>query len=342
MLVTSGKVFFHSDASAEPFNLRTPRSVFLDLGTEYVAVVRPGDEELHVLNGEVRRSSGGDASRQREITTAGMARQYVSAKETGRTIPFNAALAAPSHPASATPSAPAVASLIAYDRFEYQGPLATGNDRRGGAGWDTEWIIHPGLAPITFDDQHCLHWPGVANVGGCVRTVGRAAMHRYLKKPISLNRDAIYYFSFLFRRAPTLEKDNGMIMLVLRKSGLTTEQEIEQQTAIKIAISQANALASLQFGGSNTRACLPLASDTTYLLAGKIVASSNMPGQVFVRVYREGDTVPAMEPADWSFASEPHPVRNSINQISLELNTKSEICFDKFKLGESWAAVMPQ
>ncbi|MDR3402450.1 MAG: hypothetical protein P4L99_08120 [Chthoniobacter sp.] len=340
MLVTGGKVFFHSDASAEPFNLRTPRSVFLDLGTEYVAVVRPDDEELHVLNGEVRRSSGRDSANQREVTTAGMARRYVSAKESGRSIPFDAALAGGSHPTLTPPTALADA-LLAYDRFEYHGPLATGADRNGGAGWDTPWIIHPGLAPITFDDQQCLHWPGIPDTGGAVRTVGRAAMHRYLKHPIPLDRDGVHYFSFLFRRASTQAGDYGMIMLVLRKSGLTVEQEIEQQSAIKVAISQANAVASLQFGGSTTRASLPLESDTTYFLAGKIVASGTMPGQAFIRVYRAGDTVPSSEPSDWSMASEPRPIHTAFNQISLELNTKSEIGFDKFKIGESWSAIAP-
>ena len=56
MVIPRGKVVFRSDESAPPFDLHTPNSTLVDFGTEYAVAVGPQGEEVHVFDGEVRRT----------------------------------------------------------------------------------------------------------------------------------------------------------------------------------------------------------------------------------------------------------------------------------------------
>src|SRR5262245_46782553 len=54
-----GKVVFHGDESAPPFDLHTPKSTLVDYGTEYAVSVAADGEEVHVFEGEVQRRPAG-------------------------------------------------------------------------------------------------------------------------------------------------------------------------------------------------------------------------------------------------------------------------------------------
>ena len=54
--VSRGKVVFLADETAAPFELQTPSSTLVDLGTEYAVAVGPEGEEVHVFAGEVQRT----------------------------------------------------------------------------------------------------------------------------------------------------------------------------------------------------------------------------------------------------------------------------------------------
>ena len=64
--VLRGKVVFRGDETATPFDLFTPTSTLLDIGTEYAVSVGPQGEEIHVFDGELQRmpksSSGGSST----------------------------------------------------------------------------------------------------------------------------------------------------------------------------------------------------------------------------------------------------------------------------------------
>src|SRR5947207_723645 len=77
--VLRGKVIFRGDETGTPIDLHTPSSTLQDLGTEYAVVVDPEGEEIHVFDGEVRRTPktvGGAA--EPEHLKAGEARRYGS------------------------------------------------------------------------------------------------------------------------------------------------------------------------------------------------------------------------------------------------------------------------
>ncbi len=55
MVLQKGEIFFQSDDSIEAFDLKTPRAVHVNHGTEYSVKVAQGHEEVHVFSGEVSR-----------------------------------------------------------------------------------------------------------------------------------------------------------------------------------------------------------------------------------------------------------------------------------------------
>ncbi|MES2569258.1 MAG: hypothetical protein V4710_04285 [Verrucomicrobiota bacterium] len=335
LTLETGKVIFQSDGTSGPFKLRTPRSLFQDIGTEYAVVTRERDEELHVLSGKVRRTSPAHPSLEQEINTAGTARRYSSAGLPGSAIRFDASLAdLPRLQVGST----AVAPLLAYEPFRYKGAIAVGADRDGGTGWQGPWLEARAMPDVGLDEQS-LPWPGIAAESGAVQTTGRTAMHRMLNRPLRLDRDAVYYFSYLFRRSASPIDHLNMLMFVLRQRGKTEEQEIADGSALKVSLVSANAVFSIHLVDSTARASIPLVADTTYLLIGKIVASNTMPDQVFVKVYSPQDVIPSSEPADWLLATEPIKTNLVLDQLSLEFDTKAKIGFDEFKLGTTWENV---
>jgi ferric-dicitrate binding protein FerR (iron transport regulator) len=337
LMLRQGKLMFQSDATSEPFTLRTPRSVFQDIGTEFAMMVRAADEELHVVSGKVRRTSPTDPSLPSEVSTAKTSKRYTSASLAGSPIPFNASLS--EQPRSQVEDA-AVAPLLVFEPFHYQGTIATGADHKGGTGWRGSWLEARAMPSVGFNDQESLPWRGLKVEGGAVHTTGRTAMHRMLQRPLRLDRDAVYYFSYLFRRSESAGNGLNMLMFVLRQSGKTEEQEIADGSTLKISFVREDAVASIHLFERTVRAAVPLEPNTTYLLIGKIVAGSTMPDQAFIKVYSSQDAVPATEPADWLLATDPIDTDLVLDQVSLEFDTTAEIGFDELKIGTTWAGVI--
>src|SRR5262249_12511592 len=126
--------------------------------------------------------------------------------------------------------------LLAFDTFDYAGDHAAGPDRNGGRGWEDAWIPHKGLPPIWLDAGGPLPWPGGGGHRATHHKSGNSAMHRYLETPIRMNEDGVYYVSFRCRRAAAAGDDVNQVMLVLRKWGLTVEEEVLQRTTLMFAL----------------------------------------------------------------------------------------------------------
>jgi hypothetical protein len=164
-------------------------------------------------------------------------------------------------------------------------------------------------------------------------------MHRYLKTPIRMDEDGVYYVSFRCRRAAATGDDVNQVMLVLRKWGLTVEQEVLRRTTLMFALNRPDAVAAVYFDGTATRTPLPLSPDTTYLVVGKVLAGRDRPDQAFMRVYRPESPPPEWEPAEWSVVS-PAVHSNAVyDQVSVEFTSRAEAWLDDRRIGLSWAAV---
>ncbi|MBA4182222.1 MAG: hypothetical protein C0506_16685 [Anaerolinea sp.] len=332
--VESGRLMFQGDRTSESVRVRTSRSEYLNLGTRYVMAVRSDGDELHVLDGEVRRSARRSPNGPSEITSAGTARRYLDDWSPGLGIPLDRTV-----PQLVAVGRTDEGGLLAFDAFDYQGDLAAGPDRDGGGGWRDAWIPHKGLPPIGLDAGRPLSWPSGGGRGALHHRGGNSAMHRYLKTPIRMDTDGVYYVSFRCRRAAAVGDDVNQVMLVLRKWGLTVEQEILQRTTLMFALNRPDAVAAVYFDGTATRTPLPLSPDTTYLIVGKVLAGRDRPDQAFMRVYRPESPPTEWEPAEWSVVS-PAVHSNAVyDQVSVEFTSRTDAWLDDLRIGRSWPAV---
>src|SRR5205823_8606594 len=180
--ILHGKVVFRADETAASFDLHTPSSTLLDLGTEYAVVVGPQGEEIHVFDGEVQRTAVGSSAT--EHLVAGQARRYGnSAAAVGEPTPLEPERFVRRLSTGAKPPDPA-AGLLAYEGFEYDDPWELRLGRaEGGSGWAGPWM--PGFArPTRPEDESILALnpkeslrrarAAVRSRGGCIDYTGFA------------------------------------------------------------------------------------------------------------------------------------------------------------------------
>ena len=321
---------FRGDVTCEAISITTPRSTLIDVGTEYSAVVKPGAEDLHVVNGMVRRTPTGGSTAS-ELLPARTGRSYAGRNAGGRVIEFDPSLAVRgAAPAASQPRKPM--APLAEDRFD-TGPLRIGQ-AGGGKGWKKPWISHEGLPEfaivrpgLTGDSSGAI-----AHAGG-----GTSSAHRYLENRIDLGTDGVWYVRYLVRRPAPQPNDPNIAMLVLRTYGLTTEEEIERQSALHLAVYQADTLA-VKFAGHSVRSAVPQPPGETFAIVAKIVAGRTQPDQVFacvLPVSRLGDS----EPLEWAVATDCIASAHVYDQVSVEIVSQGEVLLGDIAIGTTWSSI---
>ena len=314
-LVLSGRVVFKADETAAPFDLQTPSSNLLDIGTEYAVAVGPEGEEIHVFDGEVERTpkTGPLPPQGAEHLAAGEARRYdASTTSQGRPTALDPTKFVREFPDPQPPLADPLAGLSAYEGFDYADPKMLGLGRaNGGFGWSSAWRagfarpapdVDQNLLPLNVRES--LSFPGSSarSIGGSFDFTGFTKYFRRMASPIRLDRDGVFYISYLFRRqGPQTDPQNAVVVL-LRTSdeleGELTRNQPDSSRRMNLGVERYNDLfTSLQKVGARTP--LPLTFGETYLLIVKIVASAANPDQVFMRVYAPGEPLEREEPGSW-------------------------------------------
>ena len=321
---------FRGDVTCEAILITTPRSTLIDVGTEYSAVVKPGAEDLHVVHGMVRRTPTGGSTAS-ELLPARTGRSYAGREVGGRTIEFDPSLAARGTAVAATPSHAPVAPL-AQDRFEADSPQI--GQSAGGSGWKTPWVSHAGLP------EFAIVRPGLAgDSSGAIAHAGggTAAAHRRLASPIDLGTDGVWYVRYLVRRPALQQNDPNIAMLVLRTYGLTTEEEIERQSALHLAVYRADTLA-VKFAGHSVRSAVPQPPGETFAIVAKIVAGRTQPDQVFACVL-PASRLREREPLEWAVATDCIVSGHIYDQVSMEIVSQGEVFFDDIAIGTTWSSI---
>jgi hypothetical protein len=345
--VLRGKVVFRADETAPPFDLHTPASTLVDLGTEYAVAVGPEGEEVHVFDGEVRRTPRQADESESERLKTGEARRYgPSSAAAGQPTPLDPTRFVRRVAEANLPPAEAAAGLIAYEGFDYLDP----NDFRlgkanGGAGWTSPWTC--GFArPLLEGDKNYLainpkkslsrRGSAVPSVGGAFEYTGFAKYWRQLSTPVRLDTDAVYYLSFLFRReGPPADPLNAVAVLFRTTAELKKE---DPRLRLNVGIGGANELFThLQRVGSRTP--VPLSYGKTYLLVAKIAASAANPDQVFMRVYGADDPIDRDEPGSWTVIGPPFQSNLVFDWLEVHINSRTRQTLDEIRLGTTWASV---
>jgi len=343
--VVSGQVVFQSDVTAAPFDLHTPTSTLVDLGTEYAVAVGPEGEEIHVFDGEVRRTPlARESEGPTEQLTAGQARHYDRAADAaGRPVPLDQQRFIRRLAALDEPAGDPAAGLLAYEGFDYKDPKALRTHQaNGGFGWVGPWDgfarpLPPGdAARPPLDVGESLVRPGAASVGGCFDFTGFSKYYRRLATPVRLDVDGFYYLSFLFRRqGPPADPLNAVAVLL--RTGTEIRKE-DQRKRLNVGVGGVNQLFT-HLNAVGSRTPLPLEFGQTYLLVAKIAARAGEPDQVFLRVYAPHEAVEPQEPDGWTVTGPPFHSDLVFDWLEVHINSLTRQTIDEVRLGTTWASV---
>jgi hypothetical protein len=349
--VFHGKVVFRADETATPFDLHTPFSTLVDQGAEYAVDVSPaGEEEIHVFDGDVQRVPMADTTGAvPERLTAGEARSYGPHPES------------PGRPASFDPTRfvrhldplgqkvnDIATGLLAYEGFDYNSPhlLRMGN-ANGGFGWIGPWTpgfarpqVNNDLNVLALNVKESLFRPGceAASVGGSFDYNGFAKYHRRLASPVRLDRDGVYFLSFLFRReGPQADAYNSLAIL-LRPNDEIPPDKWDARKRLNIGVVANNQLTT-HWAGIGCKTPIPLLQGETYLMVAKIVASRSNPDQVFLRVYGPEERIEHEETGSWTVIGPQFESSLVFDWLEIHINSKTRQTMDEIRLGSTWSAV---
>lgn len=347
-VVLRGKVVYRGDHVGTPFELETPLSVLVDLGTEYGVWVASGVEEVHVFDGEVRRTTrDGSVS---ERLSAGEARRY-AASEGAQPVSLDEPqfVRRLPGPEQALPDE----GLLALESFDYESPDALATHRGvGGRGWIGGWhgpqVMHwptPGGPPPnalyrthSIDPRGGLTHPGRVGAGGTFQQVGQTRYSRQLATPIRLNEDGTYFLSFLFRRDRPPRIGMSTLLVSLKPNNNMPLDPSAHHRRLTLGISSDHHLC-VSLNGSFSRIPLPLGYGATYLLVAKIVASRTQPCGIFVRVYSKDEAVEREETPLWTLVGRPTPSDLVLDWVEIYTNGRNRQQLDELRIATTWSAV---
>jgi hypothetical protein len=348
--VVRGKVVFRADETAPPFDLHTPASTLVDLGTEYAVAVGPQGEEVHVFDGEVQRTPNNPrGGAEPEHLKAGQARLYgPSAVAPGRWTALDPSRFVRRVDDRGQPPLDPAAGLLAYEGFDYADPEVFQAGRaNGGSGWNGPWLegfVRPlgegDRKLLTLNAGESLLRPGArkASVGGCFDYTGFTKYYRRLAAPIRLDVDATYYLSFLFRRhGPPMDPVNAVAVLLWTTEDYLQQSE-DRRKRLNIGVRETNQLFT-HLEGVGAVTPLPLSYGETYLLVAKIVAAKSGPDQVFMRVYGPEEPVERDEAGNWSLVGPPFASERVFDWLQIHVNSKTRQTIDEVRLGTTWLSV---
>lgn len=334
MKVHEGTFVFHGDQTCESIEIVTPQSVFKNIGTQYAAVIESQREEVHVAEGAVRRTtSDADDEAQHELIEAGAGRRYDVADAKAESIPLDGELVGRSLEDGAPEASPSRPNAV----DDLHGDSALLDGLESGSGWVGTWESPRGDLRVSS--------PGLSGDGsaavvhdGAASEESRSAAHRRLQDPIDLGSDGISYVRFLVRRGPAPPQGEHLALVVLRRRGLTTQEEIGQSALVQIGLRKHDGV-FLRVADTISTASIPQIPGQTYAVVAKIVAGSSQPDQVLVSLIAADRLAGSAEPTEWSLVSEDVQSDLRFEKFSLEFTSGGQIAIGDLCIGPTWASV---
>jgi hypothetical protein len=233
--------------------------------------------------------------------------------------------------------------LLAYEGFDYELPALEASvdsdfvpGATGGSGWAGGWYMAPGVDPMRLGAASLSRGVDV-RPGGRIDFAGTSTAGRAMEMAVRMDRDGLYYFSFLFRRQANEDASaTDAFMFYLREAGNQTDSS----RMLALGVAGAEHLLFVNFRGGGQRVPLPLEYGHTYLLAGKIVAAAWGPDQVFIRVYRTDEPITLQEPASWTLVTQPVVSEEVLDVLSIHVRSLAGESLDELRFAATWAAAV--
>lgn len=340
--LTSGKVVFRDETGGLPFRLSTPRSRFIDYGTEYALSVDSNADEVHVFSGIVERTkqpSESDSSV--EMLVGGQAMRYskdshVSAVDL-QADPTQFVLELSNQHEDPIKELRAIESFNYEDERSVIDVLA-----EGGAGWASMWWPNGEKLPghnqgdVALRTDESLVFGGLdaASQGGSLGYVGEWLVHRPLKQKVSLAENDVCYVSFLFRPEGLWSSPESTVKLIFQNPD---QGILKHRIAVGIDVARGHIRGELC--GVLGQSPLPMESGSTYLVVMKIVASADNPDQLMIRVFQPNEPISDLETRSWTVTTPTSDSDDTYELASIYFNCIQEQRLDELRIGSSWASV---
>lgn len=341
-----GDVVVRAESGAEGFQLETPASPLIDLGTEFSARVdRTGATELHVLDGEVEFFEGQSSG----VLSAGKAIRFEGPESSAKPVPLNSE-SFDELIRQADPK-PQPDRMWAYDGFNYDAGMLALEDTTLGKGWTGSWrkrLPAERKAPVkdgSPDHFEIVHgqlnvtWPVPGGRKGMLLFPASGAIYvRHLSRSIDLDRDAVMFFSLMVReteRRPQPGRSRERLRLTFRSSADYFGEAISfgHGPGFQPHVQTGN--------GISHTSPMVLPAEQTTLWIGKIVSSRLGRDEIYFRVYGEADTLDYAEPATWHVVTRDEKLDAHLDRVLLTSSGRTARIVDELRIGPTWRSVAP-
>ncbi len=359
--IMSGKAVIRVSEIADTFVLDTPCSTIVDEGTEYgVDVISRQEIEVCVFEGNVLWMVDSDKAEEPAPVRIlqGQARAFSADNlHQGREIPFekHSYIREIKTPA---PTARPEEALIAREGFDYV--QSQWKFAKGGQGWAGSWTLGEKMTlPADGKIIEATSPPpfGLSSENGSgqlnIGNAGRA--WRRLKTPLSLDKNAVYFVSFLLTKnkdsADKEEKTNfnfelGAKMMPKHPRGgrkgrhrpMMGPPSRRRGSGISFGVTSDN-FQYIRQRGENVQSAPPLVAGKTYLFVAKITASSDSPDQSFLRIYGPGEKIDVSEPQIWSATGPQVTSSRPLESILISTGADADYNLSQIFIGTTWQSV---
>lgn len=337
--LTRGKVTFIS-TNDESFDLKTPYSILVDLGTEYAVSISESGEEVHVYDGEVWRTSINDQD-QVDFILGGKAKRFEEGLQAGSSSIELSKEFVRLNQSSHAEIQSTKPELIASESFDYSdNSIMTSSTANGGFGWNGAWrgIVrsrdHLETEDNCFSKELNLSIGSLPSTGGVIQMSGNVAFNRTLKQPIRLDQDQVYFFRVLFSWESERESSSATLFVNFRSS----DEEQKSSSRFVNAFKPNNCMFVRLEGTSKARLSgKPIQQG---MFVGKVVARKNQPDQVFLTILSQEDKF-EMEPTEWNLESKFVDINESYDLFAIH-GISQDLIVDEVRIGTTWRSIIDQ
>ncbi|MHC2065850.1 FecR domain-containing protein [Bremerella sp. T1] len=342
-----GDVVIRAEYGADGFELTTPASPLVDLGTEFaVHVDQAGNTEVHVLEGEVEYVRGDSP----DVLLEGKAIRFQGSDRTIQDVAMNAPRF--EEVVKRVNPKPQPQRMFAYEGFFYEPGVLSLDETTKGKGWAGPWRLRQG-EELTFpasdsspDHFNIVHgqmnvtWPVPGGRQGMLQLPSGGAYYvRPLEDSIDLDQDQVTYFSFMVRETerPTTKKAR-----VRERLRLTFRDSTKYYNEF-ISFGQGPGFQPhIHTGGGIAHVSpIELPAEQTTLWIGKIISTKNGEDEIYFRVYGEDDVLGFAEPATWHVVSRGVTLNGHLDRVLLSSNSSTPCIVDELRIGPTWRSVAP-
>lgn len=341
-----GEVVVRAEDGADGFELGTPASPIVDLGTEFAARVdRRGATEVHVIDGQVEYTSG----ELRAVLSAGKAirlKKDVGIVQNGtwNSRSFDEILR------QANPK-PQPHRMTAYEGFHYGPGVLPLHETTKGIGWTGPWRLRspeerkvPATeeSPESFEVVHGqmnVTWPVPGGRLGMLKLhAGNAYYVRPMKKSIDLDRDGVMYFSLMVRELERVIQEKRP-----RERVRVTFRSLSDYFSEYISFGHGSGFQPQVRTGDGLLHVSPLVmpAEQTTLWIGKIAARATGEDEIYFRVYGEEDVLGYAEPATWHVVTRGVELKSHFDCVLLSSEGTTSRIIDELRIGPTWRSVAP-